>query len=259
MRILLLAILLFLAPAHALAEQLVIATTTYCPLACQPEDSGREGVMHDVLKAAFEDTQYELIFKNVPYGRAIQETLEGKYGGVTFAGPANSPDFVFVRNFVMVNIVQFAVKKNSDWQYSGIESLKNIRIGTPRGFVTSNAAIDEYIVSNSKNGHVVFASNPNPTLAQEENLGRLLAGRLDAMLVGSLAFRYIASNIGVTDQVRLDPTPVAKFHNYLSFSPKHPKAKELRSIVEKKVDAMQLNGELDRIFKRYGLVYTGPK
>lgn len=253
MKYLFLAFAFLLIPMQAFAEEVVVATTTYCPLVCENDAEKREGVMHDVLKAAFKDTEYELRFENIPYGRAIQGTLDGRYDAVSFAGTANSPNFVFVRNFVMTNIVQFAVPKDSTWKYDGIDSVKAIRVGVPMGFRTGNVALDEYINYPDSPGRVLQASNPNPTLAQQFNIERLLTGRLDAMLCGSLAFSYIASSMGVADEIRLEPTPVVKFHNHLAFSPAHPQALKLRKLVEEKIDRMQTDGTLPAILHRYGL------
>lgn len=253
MKIVLLAIAILVFPFSAQAEELVIATTTYCPLVCVGNEAGQDGIMHEVLRAAFDNSEYKLKFENMPYGRAIQGTLDGHYAAVTFAGTANSPDFLFVRNFVMTNIVQFAVLKESTWKYTGVPSLHDIRLGIPTGFRTGNTEIDDYISNPPESHHVFFSSSDNPTTAQTANLKRLLAGRLDAMLCGSLAFKYIAHNMGVADRLRLDPTPVASFYNHISFSPKHPNGKTLRKFVERKIDDMQRSGRLTRILRRYGI------
>lgn len=253
MKVVVLLCTLLLLPSLAAAEELLIATTAYCPLVCPDENSAGEGVMHDVLRTAFKGTGYTIAFRYIPYGRAIEDTLNGEYAAVTFAGTANSPDFLFVRNFVMVNTVQFAVKAHTKWDYRGIESLKNVRVGIPRGFVTGNQDIDDYFSSPENARHIIFASSSNPTRAQEQNLRRLMENRLDAMLVGSLAFRFIADKMGVASEVRLDSTIVAQFRNHLAFSPKLPNTLDLRNFVEKRIHAMQTNGELDAILEAYGL------
>ena len=87
-------LLLFLAvPAHA--EIIKVATSTYCPLACSPEEYPHDGIMHEVLRKAFADTEYTLDFTYIPYGRAVQETIDGFHDVVTYAGTPNTPDFVF--------------------------------------------------------------------------------------------------------------------------------------------------------------------
>ncbi|MDC0336189.1 transporter substrate-binding domain-containing protein [Pseudodesulfovibrio sp.] len=254
MKYLLCFLLTILVPMPALAQELHIATSAYCPLVCLPVVDGKEGIMHDVLRESFKDSEYKLIFENIPYGRAIQETLDGKYAGVTFAGVANAPDFIFVRNMILTNAVHFATLKTSQWKYDGVDSLKGIRFGIPTGFRTGNNELDNYLDKHAKDStRIMRASNDNPTAAQQENIDRLLAGRIDAMLVGSLAFSFISKEMGVADTIQLDPTPVALFHNHLAFSPKYPAANDLRKQTEKTIDAMQHSGKLNKIMKRYGL------
>jgi len=167
---------------------------------------------------------------------------------------ANAPDFVFVRNLTMTNSVHFVVLTDNTWNYDGIESLSAIRVGIPTGFRTGNAKLDAYFDLYERDAsRIMMASNDNPTEAQRENVERLLAKRLDAMLAGSLAFKHISHELGVSDQIRMDPTPVALFHNHLAFSPNNPKAKIYRDLVEKKVKEMKESGELSRIMERYGL------
>lgn len=237
----------------AQAEGLHIATSLYCPLVCSPETAEKPGVMHEVLLAALKDSGHKVTFEYVPYGRAIAGTESGKYQGATFAGEANNPDFIFVRNFVMTNVVYFATTEG-DWNYSGIDSLKTIRFGIPRGFQTGNRELDGYITDNENNPlRILLASMDNPTEAQQTNLNRLLEGRIDAMLIGSLAFAHISRNMKIQSKIRIASAPVAEFNNHLAFSPKYPKARDLRALVEERIDEMRQSGELAEILARYSL------
>ena len=229
-----------------------MATSVYCPLVCSPDETDQQGIMHDVLRAAFKDSDYTLSFAYIPYGRIIEDTLAGKYTGATFAGEANSPDFFFVDCFTMINRVHFAVPKGSNWSYTGPQSLKTVRLGIPTGFRTSNKEIDAYIEANKLDPmRIMLASGATPAAAQKENLQRLLAGRLDVMLVGSLSFSRIAHEMDATDRIRLAPTPIAEFHNHIAFSPKAPDVKKLRTFVQQRVLEMIASGELAAILKNY--------
>lgn len=209
--------------------------------------------MHDVLRAAFAESDIRLHFKFVPYGRAIQGTLDGDYAAITFAGTANSPNFLFVRNFVMINEVRFAVPVDSKWVYTGTKSLEKIRLGTPTGFRTGNPGVDAHISNPSTPNAVVMSSSDNPTSSQIANVERLLAGRIDALLCGSLAFRFIVNKMGIEDRLRLDPTPVAQFYNHIAFSPNYPGADELRKKVEERITRLKSTGTIAGLLNKYGL------
>lgn len=244
---------LFFCLGLARADELHIATSHYCPLVCTPDQPDHPGVMHEILLAALKDTGHTVVFEYVPYGRAIAGTESGIYQGVTFAGPANNQDFIFVRNFVMINEVYFAAA-NGDWTYSGPDSLRQIRFGIPTGFLTGNKALDEYITENQyEPSKILLSSKDNPTDAQQVNLERLLAGRIDTMLIGSLAFAHLSKNMGIQSRIRIASDPVARFDNHIAFSPRYGRARDLRALVESKINAMRESGELAEILDRYSL------
>lgn len=241
------------------AEELHIATSNYCPLVCSPKQADKPGVMHEVLLAALKDSGHTVVFEYVPYGRAIAGTTSGEYHGTTFAGLANNPDFIFVRNFVMTNEVYFAAAKGT-WTYSGAKSLDNIRFGIPTGFQTGNKELDTYIETYQHDPfRILLSSKDNPSEAQRVNLTRLLAGRIDAMLIGSLAFAHISKDMKIRSHIRIASDPVAEFHNHLAFSPHYTKGRDLRALIEMKIDAMRKSGKLAKILARYSLSESSVK
>ncbi|MGE4424183.1 MAG: substrate-binding periplasmic protein [Pseudodesulfovibrio sp.] len=249
LRLILLALLL---PVQAYAADINVATSTYCPLACELVNAPHDGIMHEVLRRTFEGTKYRLIFHEMPYVRAIRDTLDGQYDAITYAGAVHAEDFVFVRNLDMINVVQFATRADSSWRYRGVKSLDGIRFSIPKGFRTGNPEMDDYLNRYERDpSRIRMNSCDNPTMAQRSNLECMLNDRVDAMLVGSLAFRYITQREGVADRVRVDPEPVAMFYNRIAFSPRCPIGKELRDMVERKIREMRASGELKKIFDYY--------
>jgi len=247
-----LAALFLLFPVQVCAKDINVATSTYCPLACDLAQAPRDGIMHEVLRRTFEGTRYRLIFHEMPYVRAIRDTLDGRYDVIPYAGSAHAEDFIFVRNLDMINVVQFATRADSTWQYRGPQSLEAIRFSIPKGFRTGNPEMDDYLVRHEQDPtRIRMNSCDNPTLAQCSNLDCMLNDRVDAMLVGSLAFRYITQIKDVAEHVRVDPEPVAMFYNRIAFSPRCPEGAALRDMVERKIRAMRASGELKRIFDYY--------
>jgi polar amino acid transport system substrate-binding protein len=89
-------------------------------------------------------------------------------------------------------------------------------------------------------------------MAQHQNLECLLEGRIDAMLVGSLAFHSIERNLP-EGRVRVDPTPVSMFYNRIGFSPRLKNVEALRDLVENRIQELRVSGELQEIFRYYGI------
>ena len=190
----------------------------------------------------------------MPYERAIQETLDGLQDVITFAGSAHDEDFVFVRDLDMINVIHFATLAGSQWKYAGSESLWSIRFSIPAGFRTGNPEFDDYLDSYEQDvSRIKITACDSPTNSQRMNLQCLIEGRIDAMLVGSLAFHYIVRQQNPQIRLRLDPTPVAMFYNRIAFSPANPRAEQLRDMVERKISEMRTSGELADILDHYGL------
>ncbi|EGB13454.1 hypothetical protein DND132_0237 [Pseudodesulfovibrio mercurii] len=248
-----LALFLLLLPVYAYAADIHVATSTYCPLACELDQAPHDGIMHEVLRRTFEGTEYRLVFHHMPYVRAVRDTLDGLYDAVTYVGSVQAEDFIFVRNLDMINVVQFATRADSAWHYRNAASLGAIRLSIPKGFRTGNPEVDDYLDRYEGDpSRIRMNSCDNPTMAQCANLECLLNDRVDAMLVGSLAFRYITHEEGVADRVRVDPEPVAMFYNRIAFSPYCPNGTGLRDMVERKIREMRASGELRAIFDHYG-------
>ncbi|HKI82313.1 MAG TPA: transporter substrate-binding domain-containing protein [Pseudodesulfovibrio sp.] len=247
-------LLALLFPVTTYAKDINVATSTYCPLACDSTEAPHDGIMHEVLRRTFEGTKYRLIFHEMPYVRAIRDTLDGEYDAISYAGAVHAEDFIFVRNLDMINIVQFATPADSLWRYQGTNSLNGIRFSIPKGFRTGNSEMDDYLTRYERDpSRIRINSCDNPTMAQSSNLKCMLNDRVDAMLVGSLAFRFITQEEDMADRVKVDPEPVAMFYNRIAFSPRCRDGEKLRDMVERKVREMRASGELKRIFDHYGI------
>ncbi|WFS64050.1 hypothetical protein LF599_07770 [Pseudodesulfovibrio thermohalotolerans] len=245
-------VFLLLAPLAHAEDVINVATSTYCPLACGPDKAPHDGIMHEILRRSFKGAGYRLVFHDMPYIRAVRDTLDGRYDVISYVNSAQSDNFIYVRNLEMVNELRFATLTDCPWRYRGVKSLEGIRFSIPKGFRTGNPEVDAYLDTHERDpSRIVMNTGNNSTVTQYANLECLLNDRVTAMLVGSLPFQYISQREGLTDKIRVDPEPVAKFYNRIAFSPRCPNGEALRDMVERKVRQMRTSGELESLFTHY--------
>jgi ABC-type amino acid transport substrate-binding protein len=123
-------VLVFVAPFLSFAQpktQISVVGDVACPIVCSLKGE-KKGVFPEVAEALFKDSPFELKIHELPWMRAVQSTLEGKYtmfmGGSEADGDALFPDLSPMKwktSFLKLN--------DNPAQFKGVESLKGIKVG----------------------------------------------------------------------------------------------------------------------------------
>lgn len=245
----LIVLLSFFMVSPARAETITIVADSWCPYNCDPSGE-RPGFMIEIAKKAFEKHGISVEYKIMPWARAIEETRKGKYSAIVGASLQDAPDFIFpnISQGWMQN--RFYVGKDSPWRYQGGDSLSKISIGVIAGYSYSDE-IDGYLKANRNNPkYVQIVSGDN---ALEMNLGKLMAGRVGAIIEDTHVIRYyLASHpefTGVTEAGSIKNSKQS--HLYIAFSPKHTQSQKYVEILGNEMRYLRASGELGKILARY--------
>ncbi len=246
--ILLLSACLSLFAINGHADQVTIVSDEWCPINCAP-GSEAPGIMVEVAELIFKKAGHSLVYKQVPWERAVMETRKGNYNGIIGAYTGDAPDFVFPENEQAVIGNSFFVRQDSTWTYNGILSLDKVSIGVIRGY-DYGEEINKYIKKNHGSDKVQL--NGGET-ALEKNIKKLLIGRIDAVLENKYVFEYKASQMKAADKIKPAGVAVKPEKAYVAFSPANPKSKEYAEILSKGMVAIRESGDLAKILQKYGL------
>jgi polar amino acid transport system substrate-binding protein len=243
------AFLLIIAPAHA--TTITLAADRWCPYNCDPT-SEKPGILIEIAQRAFAKHNITVEYSIVPWTRAIKEARNGKFNGVVGASNNDAPGFIFPRTPQIVVVNAFYVKNDSTWQYSDIDSLKNISIGIVADYKYSQR-IDAYLKNNANDTRRVQAARGTHPL--QSNIKKLLLGRIDTVLESRDVMKNYLSEHDLHHQITfagaLPPTPNEEV--FIAFSPALPDSKHYATILADEMKQLKKSGDLKKIFERYGI------
>lgn len=243
--------LFFCQPASGKVPQIIIVGDNWCPINCRADDPDK-GYMIDVASQALAMAGYELVYQEMPWARAIALARSGDIHGVVGAFKGDAPDFIFPENAILnISPNHLFTLKNNDWQYTGIDSLTNARLG----------AIVGYDYGDKLNGFIANAQQQTSTKirllsgdnAVKRNIQLLLKNRTEVLVESGPVLWYHANQMGVANQLREAGVISAPEPCFIAFSPNRPESKQLAQALDAGRAILEQNNALLPIATRYGL------
>ncbi len=161
----------------------------------------------------------------------------------------NSFDFIFPEQELSILRNTFFVRKESDWQYQGIESLKQIQLAAISGYDYGDE-LRAYI-QESGSSHVSLLNSQGHPLAKGIEL--LHRHRVDAIVEADPVFWYTAQTLGLQENFKTAGHSDEPQHSYITFSPTLPTSEKYAVILSDGIQKLRESGELEQILNRYGL------
>jgi polar amino acid transport system substrate-binding protein len=242
------ALLTFLTTAALGAEQVTIRADVWYPHNGEPNAATR-GYMIEIADELFKAKGIAVNYDLMPWERALAMTRNGEIDCVVGAAHGDAPDFVFPSEPLGSDQSFAFVKKGNPWRYAGIESLGNVKIGVIEGY-SYNEEADDYIKRNKNTPKVQSVTGDTPL---EQNLRKLAAGRIDAVLESRPVFLATAEKLGLRDKFQ-DAGAVGEPNDlFIACSPKRESSKRFTQILSEGVPALRASGKLKTILSKYGL------
>jgi polar amino acid transport system substrate-binding protein len=237
-----------LTPLTMPADTLTLKADFYMPF--NGDGKAEAGYVLDIAKAVFEPKGHKIVFVMTPWDKAVAETRAGKTNGVIGASVSDTPDFVFPSEEQGESVMLFCVKAGSPWKFTGVDSLKTVKLGVIKDY-TYVKAIDDFIKASPAT--VVVTTGDT---ALQTNLTMLAEGELGAVMDDRSVLKYTIAKLNLQGKVAftLATGEVVKPSKlFLAFSPKHPKSVEYAKILSEGMVALRASGELQKILAKYGL------
>ena len=228
------------------ADEIVIGADNYCPINCEP-NSEKPGYMIEVAEVLFEKAGHKLVYKTIPWTRALKLTRAGKINGVV--GASYRDDMVFPKNELGVITNSFFTKVNSTWKFIDISSLSKIKLGVISNYMYGEK-LDKYI-KEYKGSLSVQQIGDNGALLQ--NIKKLQNSRIDTLVEATPIFWYTVLQLGLQNQFKSVGKLELADKIYIAFSSKNEKSKEYADILSKGIEDLRESGELKTILAKYGL------
>lgn len=211
--------------------------------------AAHEGYAVDLARTIFAAHGLEVAYQLSSWKTAVARARDGQADGVIGASPLDGAGLHFPQQEVARITQSFLVRAGDPWRWRGTASLAGRRLGAIAGY-DYQGELNAYLAAHRDDpARVQFVSGDT---ALEQNLRKLLAGRIDIVLENQASLLWTARQLGAEPQVAFagDIDEIAPM--YVAFSPDE-RGRELSRWWDEGMVRLRANGGLARILADYGL------
>lgn len=230
------------------AEHISIAADRWCPFNCEA-GSELPGFMVEVAERVFSKHGYEVEYIEMNWSRAIQEARKGEVNAIMGGFKSDAPDFVYPKEELAVLENRFFVRKESDWVYKGIDSLKTVQLGAILGYDYGNE-LRAYIQESGAEEVTILNGEYHPL---SHGIKLLKRHRIDVLIETGPVFWYNAKKLGLADEFKVVGLTKKAAPAYIAFSPALEDSSRYAQILSEGIRGLRASGELASILAKYGL------
>lgn len=239
---------LLLLPQTASADEVLLVADEWCPYNCAV-DSAAPGYMVELARYAFETQGHSVVYKIVPWPRAIEGTRAGTYDAIIGAGKEEVPDFVFPGEAAGLAIHSFYVARDSGWNYTGLDALHEVTLGVIKDY-SYGTLFNDYIKPNEGDPKRLSIISGDDALSRVFRM--LTLGRVDAMIEDKNVMDHRLMARGDQNLVRAAGIACEE-QLYIAFSPANSKSAQYAQLLDHAIREMKANGALTALLNKYGL------
>lgn len=233
----------------ALETRITITAEIWCPYACTPE-SEKPGILVEIVREIFEEEGISVSYNLMPWRRALMETERGGIDGVLGVVEGNRGELLLDDRGMGADETIIVVRKDSDFNYEGPESLNSMRLGVIANYTyDNNGDLDSYLQKRHlKHDRIVVIYRDEPI----KSLVNMLSGyRIDAFLENRQVVIYEGKRMNFGDQIRTVSTGLGDTV-HIGFTPSDRGRRNL-DIYNRGLTRLLESGKVDEIARRYGL------
>ncbi|MBF0572133.1 MAG: transporter substrate-binding domain-containing protein [Desulfamplus sp.] len=207
----------------------------------------KEGLAMVLIRAAYATQGYTVKLVFVPWARAENMTVEGKYDILpdVWVNDNRKKVMMFSEPYAS-NAVKIITNANDPFVFDGVESLKGKKIGTVRNYGYSINGVDIREIKD-------FTCEDAVDIAT--NIKKLVGKRFDLTLEDEIVARVTIANQIPDLLTKVKFSEKALFSNNLHVTAglKNPRHKEFIDAFNKGLAEIKANGEFKKIFESYGV------
>jgi len=223
-------------------KTIIAAADPYIPFVDPGNPGG--GVSLEIIRAAMEYQGYEIRYKNVPWKRAVVGVNESTYDILPdgWMSEERKKTQIYSDSYA-ANELKFIKRKGDPFEFNGIKSLSDKKIGTIIGYSYSKT------FDNASN----FTKEPVPRIMQ--NIKKLVYGRIDLTLDDEIMVKaeLKKNNPDLINKIEFTKNSISSKPLYISCSKKNPKCKEIINAFNKGLKKIKSDGTYNKILSKYGM------
>lgn len=202
-----------------------------------------QGFFSELVTESFARTGYRVEYYYRPWARALKEAKEGKADGVMVAyWKKDRTKFLNYPDVVWKVKEEFIALQKNPIAYNGkLSSLKGYKIG---------------VLNRSAQAAEIEAAGVRiePVSDQIQNVKKLLAGRIDAMVVPRSIFFYHLERIDPDfnhSRIKIVKPPFKTYDMYVAFSKLNPRYEQLTADFNRGLKLIKTDGTYEKILQKH--------
>lgn len=230
------------------AQTISIRADIFFPVSGNPFDE-RPGYMIEIAQAILAEKGVTVDYQAMPWARSLLLAEKGLIDCIVGAYKSKGRTLIFPslpwgkdQNF-------FYVTKNSQWRFSGLSSLRDLRIGLIHKY--SYSPTFDHFARQPENSSIFEYTYGNNAL--EQNISKLLAGRIDATIETNLVMPEKLKELNLENDI----IPAGKLNSandlFIACSPAKPTSQKYIKWFDEGIQKLRASGRLKRILQRYHL------
>ena len=228
-------------------NKITLRANEWCPFNCEPY-SEKPGFLIEIAKYVFEKEGKQIDYQTMNWDRTIKGVREGKFAGAVGAAKKDRRGLVYPKTKQGLSQACFFVKKDSEWKFTGMNSLNSIQVGVIDGYAYWEE-INHYIADNLKSGKIQVAYGDAPL---KRNTQKLLKDRVGAVLAFRNVMKLLLKDSGQGELIK-EAGCGPEQDIYIAFSPELTEAKEYAKLLSDGMAELRSTGRLKTILESYGL------
>lgn len=236
-----------LAPVCRANAPLTIAAIDWCPYICNT-NSDKPGVLVEIVREIYKNTEFEPEFLVLPWSRAIREVESGKHMALLAPAKSEAPNLLYPKHPIGTQRFCFFSRQEDNWQYQTPEDIAQRKVIYP-----ADALPLELTHLQSLSNQLQGLSFQDSFEAQTSEL--LLQGYIDSILITESSMLYFQFEQKIQSKIRTSGC-LAEDELYLAFTPSGPHTGEVKlwqDIHDRAAVSPEHQKQVAMILARYGL------
>jgi len=236
-----------LASSAGHSETIKVAAVDWCPQICVNKE--RPGFVMETIQLIFKDSPYDLDIEIYPWTRAIKMVNAGEAHALLAPVKREAPNLRYPVHAIGSQKMCFWTKPESNWKYSGINSLQDLQIGF--AYDVTITELSDYMASN-KDRFQLMSFNHEYIV---KNMKKLEFGWIDTFLLTHNFAMYEFNALNVTSKIRLAGclSPERYYMAFSSRSRDPEKIDKMMKFFDLKMKELKTSKKIPHIMRRYGL------
>jgi len=202
--------------------------------------------MVDLLGLILKPHGFNVVYKVLPWNRAVANAETGEIDGVLAAGEDDATKLLLHKTPMGMSAQAYVVRRGDEFDWVNANSLGSRRLEIIKGY-DYGPEVMTWIERNPKQTEMSYGETP-----LQSGLKKLLARRSDVVVNNISVLRYTLKDMDLSEAFTVRPTGT-QVPLFIGLSPKKPQAKRLADLVDEGIVRLRKSGELKAVMARYGL------